>query len=101
VLRSWIRLGVERRSLTIPDYLVWAAWLSTLGWFTCSVYALRLQIDHPLVEPDLTTDSVEYLTVCKVEKKPASGIADETFASRQSSSRLISSTLGYTFLKLL
>jgi hypothetical protein len=66
VLRCWIRLGLERRSLTLPDYLIWAGWLCTLGWFTCSIIALRLQLDHPLVEPDLTTDSVKYLEVCTV-----------------------------------
>jgi hypothetical protein len=64
LLRCWVRIGVEKRSLTLPDYLVWCGWLCTLGWFICSVVALRIQIDHPLVEPDLTTDSVNYLVVC-------------------------------------
>ncbi|OAF99249.1 uncharacterized protein CC84DRAFT_1222950 [Paraphaeosphaeria sporulosa] len=62
LLRCWIRLWVERRkSLTLPDYLVWGGWFFTLGWFVCSAVALNIQLTHPLVEPDLTTDSVEYL----------------------------------------
>jgi hypothetical protein len=65
LLRYWVRLGVEKRSLTFPDYLVWGGWLCTLGWFICSIVALRIQIDHPLVEPDLTTESVAYLVVCR------------------------------------
>jgi hypothetical protein len=63
VLRCWIRLYLEHRKLNLPDYLVWGGWLCSLGWFICSVIALHIQIDHPLVEPDLTTDSIEYLKV--------------------------------------
>lgn len=63
VLRSWIRLCLERRQLTIPDYLVWGGWFSTLGFFICSGIALYIQIDHPLVGPYLMTDSVAYLKV--------------------------------------
>jgi hypothetical protein len=63
LLRSWVRLGVENRSLTLPDYLVWGGWLCNLGWFICSIVSLENQIRHPLVEPDLTTDSVAYLVV--------------------------------------
>lgn len=63
VLRCWVRLFLEHRNLTNPDYLVWAGWFCTLGWVVCSVVALHLQIDHPLVEPDLTTDSIQYLKV--------------------------------------
>jgi hypothetical protein len=63
VLRCWVRLGLEKRRLTFPDYLVWCGWLCTLGWVICSAISLHIQIDHPLVEPDLTTDSVAYLVV--------------------------------------
>jgi hypothetical protein len=63
VLRCYIRLFLERRSLTLPDYLVWGAWFSTLGFCTGSVVALKLQLAHPLVEPDLVTDSEAYLKV--------------------------------------
>jgi hypothetical protein len=38
-----------------------------MGWFVCSVIALHIQIDHPLEEPDLTTDSVSYLKVSTME----------------------------------
>jgi hypothetical protein len=54
-------MRLERRSLTIPDYLVIGAWFSTLGFFVGSVVALHIQTEHPLVEPDLLTDSVAYL----------------------------------------
>jgi hypothetical protein len=63
LLRSWVRLGVEKRNLTLPDYLVWGGWLCVLGWFICSIVSLQNQVHHPLVEPDLTTDSVTYLVV--------------------------------------
>ncbi|KAH4957638.1 hypothetical protein HBH77_120230 [Parastagonospora nodorum] len=63
LVRSCIRLRIERRSFTLPDYFVWAGWLCSLGWFICSVLALRLQINHPLAEPDQTTDSVDYLVI--------------------------------------
>ncbi|KAF2448171.1 hypothetical protein P171DRAFT_207180 [Karstenula rhodostoma CBS 690.94] len=62
LLRCWIRLRVERKNnLTLPDYFVWGGWLFTFGWFACSAVALNIQLTHPLVEPDLTTDSLEYL----------------------------------------
>ncbi|KAF9697424.1 hypothetical protein EKO04_004622 [Ascochyta lentis] len=61
VLRCYIRVILERRKLTLPDYLVWGGWFGTLGFTIGSVIALQLQIDHPLVEPDLLTDSVAYL----------------------------------------
>jgi hypothetical protein len=67
LLRCWVRLGVEKRKLTLPDYLVWGGWLCTLGWYICSIIALRIQIDHPLVVPDLTTDSQEYLIVSSAQ----------------------------------
>lgn len=63
VLRCYIRIFLERRSLTLPDYLVWGAWISTLGFCVGSVVALKLQLTHPLVEPDLLTDSTAYLKV--------------------------------------
>ena len=63
VLRCYIRIFVERRTLTLPDYLVWGAWISTLGFCIGSVVALKLQLAHPLVEPDLLTDSTAYLKV--------------------------------------
>jgi hypothetical protein len=66
LLRYWVRLGVEKRKLTLPDYLVWAGWLCTLGWFVCSIISLQVQIDHPLVEPDLLTDSKTYLVVSPI-----------------------------------
>lgn len=53
---------MERRRLTLPDYLVWGGWVCTLGWVACSIRALNLQIKHPLAE-DLTTDSEDYLKV--------------------------------------
>jgi uncharacterized membrane protein YccF (DUF307 family) len=64
LLRYWVRLGIERRNLTIPDHLVLGGWLCTLGWVICSIVALHIQLRHPLNEADLTTDSVAYLVVC-------------------------------------
>lgn len=64
VLRCYIRIFIERRTLTLPDYLVWGAWISTLGFCIGSVVALKLQLAHPLVEPELLTDSTAYLKVC-------------------------------------
>jgi hypothetical protein len=64
VLRYWTRLRIERRSLTLPDYLVCCGWLCTIGWVACSVTALYIERDHPLQGPDLLSDSVEYLIVC-------------------------------------
>ncbi|KAH4101213.1 hypothetical protein HBI25_157810 [Parastagonospora nodorum] len=62
VLRCWIRLRLEHRKLTLPDYFVWAGWFFTLGWFICSAVTLNLQVDHPLLpENDFKTDSVSYL----------------------------------------
>ncbi|KZM18279.1 uncharacterized protein EKO05_0005127 [Ascochyta rabiei] len=61
VLRCYIRLFLERRKLTLPDYLVWGGWFSTLGFTIGSVIALQLQLNHPLIEPELLTDSVSYL----------------------------------------
>jgi hypothetical protein len=63
VLRCWVRIRVEHRGLTLPDYLVWGGWACALGWVVCSIKALYLEIDHPLAE-DMTTDSVDYLKVC-------------------------------------
>lgn len=65
-MRSCVRLYIERRRFTLPDYLVWAGWLCSLGWFICSFLALRLQINHPLAEPDQATDSVDYLVVREI-----------------------------------
>ena len=62
-LRCYVRMFLERRKLTIPDYLVWGGWFSTLSFCICSIIALNIQIDHPLIEPDLLTDSVAYLKV--------------------------------------
>jgi hypothetical protein len=56
-------MGIERRTLTLPDYLVWCGWLCTVGWVACSVTALYIQRAHPLQGPDLMSDSVQYLTV--------------------------------------
>lgn len=64
VLRCYIRIFIERRTLTLPDWLVWGGWLSTLGFCIGSSISLNIQIEHPLVEPDLVTDSVAYLKVC-------------------------------------
>jgi hypothetical protein len=61
VVRCWVRLRLERRKLTMPDYLVWGAWLCSLGWFVCSATALHINIKRPLV--DQNTDSVAYLVV--------------------------------------
>ncbi|PQE24367.1 hypothetical protein CJF31_00002637 [Rutstroemia sp. NJR-2017a BVV2] len=59
LLRTWIRIRLEHRELTLADYLVWGGWICALGWMSCSIKALYLQIDHPLV--DFKTDSVVYL----------------------------------------
>lgn len=63
LLRCYIRLFLERRKLTLPDYLVCGGWVSTLGFTIGSVIALQLQLAHPLIEPDLLTDSIEYMKV--------------------------------------
>lgn len=63
ILRCYIRIFLERRKLTVPDYLVWGGWFSTLGFTIGSAIALKIQIEHPLIEPDLLTDSVAYLKV--------------------------------------
>ncbi|KAH9908660.1 hypothetical protein F4778DRAFT_776944 [Xylariomycetidae sp. FL2044] len=60
LLRSYVRLHIERRGLTPADYLTWGGWFATLGWVICSIIALQLGIDHPLTE-DGVTDSVAYL----------------------------------------
>lgn len=62
-LRCYIRVFLERRTLTLPDYLVWGGWFSTLGFCIGSVVALKIQIAHPLIEPDLLTDSTAYMKV--------------------------------------
>jgi hypothetical protein len=68
LMRCWVRLRIEhRKHLTLPDYLVWGGWLFTLGWTVCSTIALNIQLTHPLEEPDLTTDSVQYLVVSDTE----------------------------------
>jgi hypothetical protein len=61
VVRCWVRLRIEHRKLTLPDYLVWGAWLCSLGWFVCSATALHILIKQPLV--DQNSDSVAYLVV--------------------------------------
>lgn len=61
ILRIWVRLRLEHRTLTAPDYLVWCGWLFTLGWFICSIKALNLGINHPVHPVTGATDSVEYL----------------------------------------
>ena len=66
VLRCWIRLRVERRGLTPTDYLVWGGWVCTAGWVACSIRSLNIEKHHPLAE-DTTSDSVEYLKVCKMQ----------------------------------
>jgi hypothetical protein len=67
VLRCWIRLRLERRKLTLPDYIVWGAFLLTLAWFVCSAIGLHLEMHHPLTEENrYMTDSVPYLVVCVV-----------------------------------
>ena len=67
-LRCYIRMFMERRTLTVPDYLVWGAWLSTLGFCIGSIIALNIQLAHPLIEPDLLTDSVAYMKVSLLSK---------------------------------
>ncbi|KFA81161.1 hypothetical protein S40288_01046 [Stachybotrys chartarum IBT 40288] len=32
LLRVWVRLRIEHRDLTPPDYLVWGGWAFALGW---------------------------------------------------------------------
>jgi hypothetical protein len=63
VLRCWVRVKLGRHRITLPDYLVIVGWFCTVGWFACSVTALRLEHDRPLTGPELLSDSVEYLTV--------------------------------------
>ena len=61
ILRVWVRLHLEQRVLTVPDYLVWGGWACSLGWFICSVKALNIGRDHP-VDPDTgASDSIENL----------------------------------------
>jgi hypothetical protein len=74
-------------------------WFCTLGWFACSVAALRLQVDHPLVQPELITDSVEYLKV-RMEQA-VHDVAELIFVARSCLLRLTSSTSGFTSPKLL
>ena len=62
ILRCWVRLHLEHRRLTSPDYLVWGGWICALGWFACSTKALYILIDHPLDE-ETRSDSVTYLKV--------------------------------------
>ncbi|KAJ4994022.1 archaeal flagellin n-terminal-like domain-containing protein, partial [Stagonosporopsis vannaccii] len=61
ILRCFVRVYVERRTLTLPDWLVWFGWFSTLGFCIGSSVALNIQKAHPLVEPELVTNSVAYL----------------------------------------
>ncbi|KAF3007505.1 hypothetical protein E8E13_005560 [Curvularia kusanoi] len=61
LLRCYIRIFLERRTLTLPDWLVWGGWFGTLGFGVGSIVALNIQRSHPLVEPDLVTDSKAYL----------------------------------------
>jgi hypothetical protein len=67
ILRSWVRLKLEQRGMTLPDYLVWCGWLCTVGWVACSVTALNIQRTHPLTGSDLLSDSVKYLKVCTTD----------------------------------
>jgi hypothetical protein len=70
ILRCWVRLRIEnRKRLTLSDYLVWAGWFATVGWFICAVVSLNIQHSHPLKAPYTGTDSVAYL---KVGVRPAS-----------------------------
>ncbi|KAH7305463.1 hypothetical protein B0I35DRAFT_492840 [Stachybotrys elegans] len=62
LLRIWVRLRIEQRALTLPDYFVWAAWIFASGWFICSILALNIGVEHPLDEIGIT-DSTEYLKV--------------------------------------
>ncbi|CAE7175526.1 hypothetical protein PTNB73_02838 [Pyrenophora teres f. teres] len=59
-LRFWLRSSVERRKLTLADYLVWGGWFCALGWVACSSKALVILIDHPLDE-ETRSDSIDYL----------------------------------------
>ncbi|KAH7392307.1 hypothetical protein DE146DRAFT_136229 [Phaeosphaeria sp. MPI-PUGE-AT-0046c] len=62
ILRCWIKLRLDRRKLSLPEYFAWGAWVFTLGWFICSAIALHIQIHHPLASADdPSTDSVPYL----------------------------------------
>ena len=93
IIRCWIRLNIERRSLTIPDYLVIAGWFSTLGFFVGSVVALHIQLKHPLVEPDLLTNSIAYLKVYAITIA-TEDMTDQT--TRRCSSYATSLTSVYT-----
>lgn len=61
LLRCYIRVFLERRSLSLPDWLVWGGWIGTLGFAVGSIVSLNIQRTHPLTLPDLTTDSTAYL----------------------------------------
>ncbi|KAF2131274.1 hypothetical protein P153DRAFT_383387 [Dothidotthia symphoricarpi CBS 119687] len=62
-LRCWIRLRLERRTLTLADYFVFGGLICVVGWVVCSIKALHLQIDFPLEGEELVTNSVDYLKV--------------------------------------
>lgn len=64
LLRCWVRLGIEHRALTISDYFIWAGWSFALGWFICSIIALRILIHSPPIDARLSVESVAYLKVC-------------------------------------
>jgi len=66
ILRFWVRYSVERRQLTLADYLVWGGWFCALAWVICSSIALVILIDHPLDE-ETRSDSVVYLKVCRLK----------------------------------
>jgi hypothetical protein len=70
-------------------------WPCTLRWVTCSVVALHVQIDHLLSDPDLTTNSIEYLEVYTGQKFH-SKTADEPYAFRRSLHLATFSMLGYS-----
>lgn len=63
ILRCWVRIRLERRALTLSDYLIWGGWACSVGWVACSISTLNLQIDHPLQGELLLSDSVRYLKV--------------------------------------
>jgi hypothetical protein len=90
---------VEKRSLTPPDYIVLGGWICTLGWYICSIVSLQIQIKHPLVEPDLTTDSVGYLVVSWIPNSVHPKLI--RILLRLSSYRLTSLTSDFTSQKLL